>query len=205
MPPHIESARNLLFGKPKPDPFSCQSQNRLQTLLKGKKRHRVNIDMDEQYRQFLLTKNKNTNCLQKRFKKLCVEEKNGRVDYGSIDEALSILEAEGQGIVNNSVRPGKSKVNSYFEIEGLDIDDGSDVKISINYNKGNEDLNAAAEKMDGKIVAQRLRIQDLGKTPFHIVNLKKLRLNEKLDYKQNLINTIGHSKDLVFIRQEIKI
>jgi hypothetical protein len=24
MPPHIESARNLLFGKPKPDQFSCQ-------------------------------------------------------------------------------------------------------------------------------------------------------------------------------------
>ena len=205
MPPHLESARNLLFGKPKPDQFSCQ--NRFQTLLEGRKRHRaeLNIDMDEQYRQFLLTKNPNTNCLQKRFEELCVEEKNGRVDYGSIDEALSILEAEGQGIVNNAVRPGKSKVDADFEIEGPGPYDVADVKIPINWGKGNEDLKAAAERMGGKIVAQRLRIYDLGKTPLHIVDLRKLSPNEKLDYKQNLINTIGHSKDLVFLREETKI
>lgn len=95
MTPHLESARNLLFGKPKPDQFYCQ--NRFQTLVEGRKRHRaqLNIDMDEQYRKFLLTKNTNTNCSQKRFQELCVEEKNGRVDYGSIDEALSILYLRG--------------------------------------------------------------------------------------------------------------
>ena len=54
-------------------------------------------------------------------------------------------------------------------------------------------------------MAQRLRMQDLGKTPLHIVDLRKLSPNEKLDYKQNLINTIGHSKDLVFLREETKI
>jgi len=203
-PPHLESARNLLFGKPKPDQFSSQ---RFETKVEGRKRHRaeLNIDMDEQYRQFLLTKNTNTNCSQKRFEELCVEEKNGRVDYGSIDEALSILEAEGQGIVNNAVRPGKSKVDADFEIEGPGPYDVADVKIPINWGKGNEDLKAAAERMGGKIVAQRLRMQDLGKTPLHIVDLRKLSPNEKLDYKQNLINTIGHSKDLVFLREETKI
>lgn len=67
LPPHLESARNLLFGKPKPDQFSCQ--NRFPTRLEGRKRCRaeLNIDMDEQYRQFLLTKNTNTECSQKRF------------------------------------------------------------------------------------------------------------------------------------------
>ena len=205
LPPHLESARNLLFGKPKPDPFSCQ--NRFPTLLEGRKRYRaeLNIDMDEQYRQFLLTKNPNTNCSQKRFEELCVEEKNGRVDYGSIDEALSILEAEGQGIVNNAVRPGKSNVDADFEIEGPGPYDVADVKIPINWGKGNEDLKAAAERMGGKIVSQKLRMQDLGKTPLHIVDLRKLSPNEKLDYKQNLIKTIGHSKDLVFLRKETKI
>ena len=195
-PPHVEAAHNLLFGKPKPDQFSCQ--NRFQTLLEGRKRHRaeLNINMDEQYRQFLLTRNTNTNCLQKRFEELCVEEKNGRVDYGSIDEALSILEAEGQGIVNNAVRPGKSKVDADFEIEGPGPYDVADVKIPINWGKGNEDLKAAAERMGDKIVAQKLRMQDLGKTPLHIVDLRKLSFNKKLDYKQNLINTIRRKRNL---------
>jgi hypothetical protein len=59
--------------------------------------------------------------------------------------------------------------------------------------------------MGGKIVSQKLRMQDLGKTPLHIVDLRKLSPNEKLDYKQNLIKTIGHSKDLAFLREETKI
>ena len=144
MPPHLESVRNLLFGKPKLNQFYCQ--NRFQTLLEGRKRYRaeLNIDIDEQYREFLLTKNTNTNCSQKRFEELCVEEKNGRVYYGSIDEALSILEAEGQGIVNNAVRPNMTEVDADFEIEGPGLYDVVDVKIPINWGKGNEDLKAAA-------------------------------------------------------------
>ena len=200
-PPHIQSARDLLFGKPKSDQSSCQ--NRFQTLLEGRKRHRaeLNIDMEEQYRQFLLTKNPNTNCSQKRFEELCVEDKNDTPDYGSIDETLAILEAEGQGIVNNAVRPEKSKVDADFEIEGPGPYDVADIKTPIDWGKGNEDLKAAAESMGGKIVDQRLRMQDLGKTPLHIVDLRKLPPNEKIDYKQNVINTIGHSKDLIFLHE----
>ena len=48
-------------------------------------------------------------------------------------------------------------------------------------------------------------MQDLEKTPLHIVDLRKLSPNEKLDYKQNLIKTIRHSKDLVFLHEETKI
>lgn len=83
--------------------------------------------------------------------------------------------------------------------------DVADVKTPINWGKGNEDLKAAAERMGGKIMNQRLRIQDLGKTPLHIVDLRKLSPNQRLDYKQNLINRIGHSKDLVFLNEETKI
>jgi len=152
LPPYLESARNLLFGKPKPDQFSCQ--NRFQTLLEGRKIHRaeLNIDMDKQYRQFLANKNPNTNCSQKRFEELSVEEKNDKVDYGSIDQVLSVLETEVQGIVNNVVRPGKSKVDADFEIEGSGPYDVADVKIPINWGKGNEDLKAAVERMSRKIV-----------------------------------------------------
>lgn len=131
------------------------------------------------------TSNTNNFCYQKiqikRFEEFCVEEKNGRVDYGSIDKALAILEAEGQGIVTNAVRPEESKVDADFEIEGPGPYDVADIKTPINWGKGNEDLKAAAEKMGGKIVDQRLRIQDLGKTPLHIVDLRKLPPNEKID------------------------
>lgn len=59
--------------------------------------------------------------------------------------------------------------------------------------------------MGSKIVDQRLRMQALVKTPLHIVDLRKLSSNKKLDYKQNVINIIRHSKDLVFLHKETKI
>ena len=45
-----------------------------------------------------------------------MEKKNGIIDQGSIDEALSILEAEGEGYINNAVRPEPSEVDVDFEI-----------------------------------------------------------------------------------------
>ena len=59
--------------------------------------------------------------------------------------------------------------------------------------------------MGDKTVSQKLRIQDLGKTPLHILDLRKLSPNEIIKYKQNLINTIRHSKDLLFLCEETKI
>jgi hypothetical protein len=46
-------------------------------------------------------------------------------------------------------------------------------------------------------------MQDLGKL-FAYCRFKKRVPNEKLDYKQNLIKTIGHSKDLAFLIEETK-
>ena len=118
---------------------------------------------------------------------------------------MSILEAEGQGIVNNPVRPKPSNVDADFEIEGPGPYNIADVKIPINWGKGNENLKVAAERLGGKIVDQRFRMKKLGKTPLHIVDLRKLSSNERVDYKENVINAIGHQKHLVFINEETKI
>ena len=202
-PPHIESAHNLLFGKPKVDKFSSQ---RFNTELEGRRRQRAEsfIDMNEEYQKFLLTKNPNVKCSQKRFEELCVEKKNGRANYDSIDEALSILEAEGQGIVINPTRPEPNAVDADFEIQGPGVYDVVDVKIPINWGKGNANLKVAAERMGGKIVKQRSRMQGLGKIPLHLVDLRKLSPNERVGYKENVINTIGHSKHIVFLNEETK-
>ena len=77
--------------------------------------------------------------------------------------------------------------------------DIADVKIPINWGKGNEDLKVAAERLGEKIVRQRLRMKGLGKTPLHIVDLRKLSLNARVSCKENVINAIGHQKHLVFI------
>ena len=69
------------------------------------------------------------------------------IDRGSIEEALGILEAEGQGYVINAVRPEPSEVDADFEIQGPSPYDVADIKIPINWGKGNEDLNVAAQRI----------------------------------------------------------
>lgn len=39
----------------------------------------------------------------------------------------------------------------------------------------------------------------------HIINLSKLSPVQRMNYQQTVINTIGHSKHLVFINGETKI
>lgn len=126
-------------------------------------------------------------------------------DRGSIDEALGILEAEGQGIVINPTRPEPNAVDADFEIQGPGRYDVADVKTPINWGKGNEDLDVAAQRTGEKIQEQRFRMRALGKTPLHIVDLRKLSLNQRMNYQQTVINTIGHSKHIVFINGEAKI
>lgn len=50
-------------------------------------------------------------CSRKRFEELCVEKKNNRIEFGSIDETLNILEAERQEIVNKAVQPNRSNID----------------------------------------------------------------------------------------------
>ena len=202
-PPHVEAAHNLLFGKPKTDKFSSQ---RFETKLEGRKRHRaeIQIDMNDQYQKFLLTKNRNTNCSRQRFEELCRDQKTGRIDFSSIDEALGLLEAEGRGFVEDGYRTKKDVIDADFGVKGPHPYDLADVKTPINWGKGNEDLKAAAERMGKKITQQRSRMKSYGKTPLHIVDLRKLNTSEKTYFKQNVIDAIGISKDLVFVNDEVK-
>jgi hypothetical protein len=62
-----------------------------------------------------------------------MEKKTGMIDRGSIDEALGILEAEGQGYINNAIRPEPNEVDADFEIQGPGFYDIADVKTPINW------------------------------------------------------------------------
>lgn len=157
--PHLEAVNNFLFGKPKVDKFSSK---RFNTELAGRRRESF-IDMNEEYQKFLLTKNPNVKCSQKRFEELCTENKNGIIDRGSIDEALGILKAEGQGYVINAVRPEPNEVDVDFEIQGPSSYDVADIKTPINWGKGNEDLDVAAQRIGRKIEKQRSRMKGFGK------------------------------------------
>lgn len=58
--------------------------------------------------------------------------------------------------------------------------------------------------MARKIEKQRSRMEGLGKKPLHVVNLSKLSPVERKNYQQTILDTIGHSKHLVFINGETK-
>lgn len=153
--------------------FKTTSSSERETQLEGRKRQRaeIHIDMDDQYREFILTKNPNTNCSQQRFEELCRDPKTGKIDLSSIDEALGILEAEGRGLVKNASRPDKNVIDADFEIEGPGRYDLADLKTPINWGKGNQNLDQAAKNLAEKILNQRVRMQGYGKNPLHIVNL----------------------------------
>lgn len=96
------------------------------------------------------------------------------IDFSSIDKALAILKAEGQGFVKNASRPKKNLIDADYEIKGPDLYNLADIKTPINWGKGNENLESVAIRMGKKIRQQRLRMQKYGKTPLHIVDLRKL-------------------------------
>ena len=101
-------------------------------------------------------------------------------------------------------RTEKDVINADFGVKSPHPYDLADVKTPINWGKGNEDLKAAAERMGKKIIQQRWRRQGYGKTPLHIVDLRKLNTSEKTSFKQNVLDAIGISKDLVFVNDEVK-
>jgi len=113
-------------------------------------------------------------------------------------DLLSGIEDLKSGFVINPTRPEPNAGDADFEIQGPSVYDIANVKIPINWGKGNANLKVAAERMGGKIIKQRSRMQGLGKIPLHLVDLRKLSPNERVEYKENVINTIGHSKILSF-------
>lgn len=156
LPPHIESARNLLFGKPKSDRLSCREyQYRSQTQLEMARRAPV-IDMDKEYQNFLLMKHPETECSQERFKALSTDPQRKMIDEYSIKETIIILEAEGRGIVKGAERPDldNGEPNIDFKVKGPGNHRYVDVKEPRNFGRGNQDLDSAARRMGHKIYKQ---------------------------------------------------
>jgi hypothetical protein len=201
LPPHIESARNLLFGKAKSDRFSCrQYQYRSQTQLEIARRTPM-IDMDKEYQKFLLIKHPETECSQERFKALSSDPQRKMIDESSIKEAIIILEAEGRGIVEEAERPDLSKgePNLDFKVKGLGKYKYVDVKKPRNFGRGNQDLDSAARRMGHKIYKQKeqSKFGILRDEVLHIVNLELLDPGQQPDYQKNIF--IPHSSEGITI------
>ena len=58
--------------------------------------------------------------------------------------------------------------------------------------------------MGNKIGQQKFRMRALGKMPLHIIDLRKLSPVQRIKYQQTVINTMVHSKHVVFINGEKK-
>jgi hypothetical protein len=201
MPPHLKSARNLLFGKAKSDRLSCrQYQYRSQMQLEMARRAPM-IDMDKQYQKFLLIKHPETECSQERFKALSSDPQRKMIDESSIKEAIIILEAEGRGIVEQAERPNLSKgePNLDFKVKGPDKYKYVDVKEPRNFGRGNQDLDSAARCMGHKIDKQKeqSKFGILRDEVLHIVNLELLDPGEQPDYQKNIF--IPHSSEGITI------
>ena len=207
MPPQIESARNLLFGKPKPDQLSCrQDQSRFQTQLDmGRSRRSRSvrqINMDEEYQKFLLIKHPETDCSQERFESLCTDPQRNTITDASIKETIIILECEGRGIVQGVERPNldNGEPNLDFKVNGPGNYKYVDVKEPRNYGRGNQDLDSAARNMGYKINKQKDQ-SEYGisrKEILHIVNFELLDPGERPEYQTNIFSPHG-SEDITII------
>ena len=210
-PPHIESARNLLFGKPKSDqPSGRQYQYRSRTQLemaRTRRRRSVRIiNMDEEYEKFLRIKHPETVCSRERYEELCTDPQRDIIDDASIKEAKIILEAEGRGIVQNVRRPTKDEPNLDFKDDGPGPIEFIDVKEPRNWGKGNEDLESAAIRMGEKIKKQKDNAGDFGiprEKVLHIVNVELLNFDERPDYQKN-IYTVNGSDGIVIMDIRIR-
>ena len=211
MPPHLELARNLLFGKPKSDQLSGrQYQYRSRTQLemaRTRRRRSVQIiNMDEEYEKFLKIKHSDTVCSRERYEELCTDPQRDIIDNASIKEAKIILEAEGRGIAQNVRRPTKDEPNLDFKDDGPGPIEFIDVKEPRNWGKGNEDLESAAIRMGEKIKKQKDNAGDFGiprEKVLHIVNVELLNFDERPDYQKN-IYTVNGSDGIVIMDIRIR-
>lgn len=202
LPPHIESARNSLFGKPKSDRLSCREyQYRSQTQLEMARRAPV-INMDKEYQNFLLMKHPETECSQERFKALSTDPQRKMIDEYSIKKAIIILEAEGRGIIKGAERPDldNGEPNIDFKVKGPGNHRYVDVKEPRNFGRGNQDLDSAARRMGHKIYKQKeqSKFGILRNEVLHIVNLELLDPGQRSSYQTNLFSPHG-SKDIIIV------
>ena len=175
-PPHIESAKDLLFGKAKSDRLSCrQYKHRSQTQLEMARRASM-IDMDKEYQKFLLIKHPETECSLERFKALSTDPQRKMIDDSSIKEP-----------------------NLDFKVKSPDKYKYVDVKEPRNFRRGNQDLDSAARRMGHKIYKQKEQSKfGISRDEvLHIVNLELLDPGQQQDYQKNIF--IPHSSEGITI------
>jgi len=157
-PIHIESAHNLFFGRLKTDKFSFQ--NRVPTELDiGRSRMSRSIrqiNMNEEYRKFLLVKHPKINCSPESFASLCTDAQRNKIIDASIKEAVIILKCEVRGIIQQveklNLDNGEPKLD--FKINGSGNYYYVDVEEPRNYGRGNIDLDKARINMGHEIDRQ---------------------------------------------------
>ena len=205
--PHLQTANNFLFGKPRQDGYGTSSGSnsgyRVPTQLEMGSRCITDLDMHDQYQKFLLVKHPNTNCSQERFTQLCSDPQRLAITENSIKEAVIILECEGRGLVDEVERPNlaNGEPNLDFRTNGPNGIRYVDVKEPRSGRRGNTNLDSAARRMGHKIHKQKN-----GQSPYgvsrqeilHIVNMELLDPSLRSDYQKNIFLPHG-SKNIIIL------
>lgn len=137
-----------------------------------------------------------------RFENLSKNPETNQIDQKSRTEAITILQAENKGIVNNARRPNleNGEPNLDFLIDGPGPYKYVDVKNPIDPRKYSsakkpESFNKIAKRMGEKIRKQKGGSNNV----LHIVDLEKLPSEIKANFTQKVIESAGRPNGIEFI------
>ena len=138
-----------------------------------------------------------------RFDKLSKNPETNQIDRKSRTEAITILQAENKGIVNNARRPNleNGEPNLDFLIDGpgpykyVDVKNPIDPRKYSSAKKKPESFNKIAKRIGEKIRKQKGGSNDV----LHIVDLEKLPSEIKANFTQKVIESAGRPNGIEFI------
>jgi hypothetical protein len=138
-----------------------------------------------------------------RFDKLSKNPETNQVDRKSRTKAITILQAENKGIVNNARRPNleNGEPNLDFVIDGpgpykyVDVKNPIDPRKYSSAKKKPESFNKIAKRIGEKIRKQKGGSNDV----LHIVDLEKLPSEIKANFTQKVIESAGRPNGIEFI------
>ena len=138
-----------------------------------------------------------------RFDKLSKNPETNQIDRKSRTEAITILQAENKGIVNNARRPNleNGEPNLDFVIDGpgpykyVDVKNLIDPRKYSSAKKKPESFNKIAKRIGEKIRKQKGGSNDV----LHIVDLEKLPPEIKANFTQKVIESAGRPNGIEFI------
>jgi hypothetical protein len=138
-----------------------------------------------------------------RFDQLSKNPQIDQIDGKSITEAITILQAENKGLVNNVRKPNlkNGDPNLDFITDGpapykfIDEKNPIDISKFSPPNKTLESFNKMAKKMGEKITKQKGGSNDV----LHIVDLEKLPSEMKANFTQKVTESAGSANGIEFI------